>query len=106
MIHGRNFFDQPINNDMKTYENNIKNYIVQRDDYMTGCLLDYSNYKNYQLIAIDLTKEKTLDVDPKPIQQINFTANLERAGNKIMFFVLEEVEEAILDFSQETIGVL
>ena len=47
------------------------------DDYITGCLLDYSHFKeNYKLIAIDLSKQQALDADPRAIQQINFTANL------------------------------
>ena len=45
------------------------------------------------MIAIDLSKQKTLDVDPRAIQQINFTANLDRVGNKTMFFIIEEAKE-------------
>ena len=58
------------------------------------------------MIAVDLTKQQALDVDPKAIQQTNFTANLDRAGNKIMFFIIEEAKETILDFSQGTVKVL
>ena len=58
------------------------------------------------MIAIDLSKQKTLDADPKAIQQINFTANLEQEGNTTMFFIIEEAKETILDFSQGTIKVL
>ena len=44
------------------------------DDYTTGCLLDYPYFKKYyKLIAIDLSKQQTLDADPKAMQQINFT---------------------------------
>ena len=46
-----------------------------------------------------------LDADPKAIQQINFTANLDRAGNTTMFFIIEEAKETVLDFSQETLKV-
>ena len=42
------------------------------------------------MIAIDLSKQQTLDADPRAIQQINFTAKLERAGNTTMFFIIEE----------------
>ena len=43
------------------------------DDYTTGCLLDYAYFKdNYRLIAVDLSKQKDLDVDPRAIQQIVF----------------------------------
>ena len=45
MIDGKNFFDQPINNMIKTYENIRKITIGQGDDYTTGCLLDYSYLK-------------------------------------------------------------
>ena len=82
MIDGRNFFDQPINSMTKTYENVIKIATGQGDDYTAGCLLDYSYFKeNYRMIAINLTKQQALDADPRPIQQINFTANLDRIGN-------------------------
>ena len=50
----------------------------QGDDHTTGCLPDYVYFKNYyKLIAIDLTKQQALDGDPKAVQQINFTGNLE-----------------------------
>ena len=50
----------------------------QGDDYTTGCLLDYNYFKNYyKMIATDLSKQQALDADPKAIQQIHFTGNLE-----------------------------
>ena len=58
------------------------------------------------MIAIDLSKQQALDVDPRAIQQINFTANLDRAGNIRIYFILEEGKETVLDFSQRTIKVL
>ena len=58
------------------------------------------------MIAIDLSKQQALDVDPTAIQQINFTANLDRVGNKRIYFILEEAKEIVLDFSQETVKVL
>ena len=107
MIDGKNFFDQPINSMAKTYENIRKITIGQGDDYTTGCLLDYSYFKNhYKMIAIDLSKQQALDADPRAIQQINFTANLDRAGNTTMFFIIEEAKETVLDFSQGTAKVL
>ena len=36
-------------------------------------------------IAMDLSKQQALDVDPRATQQINFTANLDRAGNTIHY---------------------
>ena len=69
MIDGRNFFDQPIDSMAKTYENIRKIATDQGDDYTTGCLLDYSYFKeNYKMIAIDLSKQQALDADPRAIQ--------------------------------------
>ena len=69
MIGGKNFFDQPINSDLKTYENIRKIATGQGDDYTTGCLLDYSYFKDYyKMIAIDLSKQQFLDGDPRAIQ--------------------------------------
>ena len=100
MIDGRNFFDQPINSMTKTYENVRKIATGQGDDdYTTGCLLDYSYFKNhYKMIAMDLSKQQGLYADPRAIQQINFTANLDRIGNKTMFFIIEESKETVLNF--------
>ena len=107
MIDGRNFFDQPIKNDLKTYDNIRKIATGQGDDYTTVCLLDYPYLKNYyKLIAIDLSKQQKLDADPKAIQQINFTGNLDRAEGSTMFFIIEEAKETVLDFSKGTVKVL
>ena len=107
MIDGRNFFDQPINSISKTYENIRKIATGKGDDYTTGCLLDYSYFKeNYKMIAIDLSRQNELDSDPRAIQQINFTASLDRAGNTTLFFIIEEAKENIFGFSQGTVKVL
>ena len=107
MIDGRNFFDQPINSMNKTYENIRKITTGKGDDYTTGCLLDYCYFKeNYKLIAKDLSKQQSLDADPRAIQQINFTANLDRAGNTTIFFIIEQAKETIFEFSQGTVKVL
>ena len=58
------------------------------------------------MTAIDLGKQQALDGDPKAIQQINFTGNLSGNNNRVMFFIIEEEKEAILDFSQGTIKLL
>ena len=90
----------------KTYENIRKIVTGQGDDYATGCLLDYSYFKNhYKRIAIDSSKQQAIDADPKAIQQINFTANLDRMGNTKMFFITEEAKEIVLNFSQGTVQV-
>ena len=107
MIDGKSFFDQPINSMTKTYENIRKVATGQGDDYTTGCLLDYPYFKDhYKMSAIDLSKQQALDEDPTAIQQINFTGNLDRGGNTTMFFIIEEANEAVLDFWQGTVKVL
>ena len=58
------------------------------------------------MIAVDLSKQQALDVDPRANQQINFTANLDRAGNTRIYCTLEEAEETKPDFSQGTVKVL
>ena len=88
MIDGENVFDQPINNDFKSYENIRIIAAGQGDDYTTGCLLDYPYFKeNYKMIAIDLSKQQALDADPRATQQVNFAANLDREGNTTMFSI-------------------
>ena len=106
MIDGKNFFDQPVNNDKVTYQNIRKITIGQGDDYTTGCLLDYTYFKKYKMIAIDLSKQQVLDADPKAIQQINFTKNLNRAGNIWFYFIPEEAKETGFEFSQGIVKVL
>ena len=77
MINGEKFFDQPLKSNKVTYENIRKTTIGKGDDYITGCLLDYPYFKDsYKMIAVDLSKQHALDGDPRPNQQINFTANL------------------------------
>ena len=107
VIDGRNLFDQPINSMSKTYENIRKIATSKGGDYATGCVLDYPYLKdNYKLIAIDLSKQHVLDADPRKIQQINFTANLDRDGNSTMFFILKQEKETIFEFSQGTVKIL
>ena len=77
------------------------------DAYTTDRLLDYVYFKNYyKMIAIDLSKQQALDADPRAVQQINFTANLDKAGNTRIYFILEEAKETIFEFSQGTVKVL
>ena len=57
------------------------------------------------MIVVDLSKQQVLDADPRAIQQIIFTANLDRAGNTAMLFIIEEAKETVLDFSQGTVKV-
>ena len=69
LTDGRNFYDQPINDQIKKYDEIRKIATGKGDDYTTGCLLDYQYFKNhYQLIAVDLSKQRELDADPRAIQ--------------------------------------
>ena len=71
MIDDKNVFDQPINSNLKTYENIRKVATGQGDDYRTGCLLDYSYFKeNYRIIVIDLSKQQVLDVDQEQFNKL------------------------------------
>ena len=77
MIDGKNVFDQPVKNDLKTYKNISKIAATQGGDYTTSCVLDYPYFKErYKMITIDLSTQQALDVDPKAIKQINFAGNL------------------------------
>ena len=107
MIDGRNFFDQPINSMSKTCENIRKIATGKGDDYTTGRLWDYPYFtENYKMIAVDLSKQNELDADPRAIQQINFTANLDRARNTTIFFIIEEAKETAFEFSQGIVKFL
>ena len=107
VINGENLFDQPIKSNKISYDNIRKIATGQGDNYTTGCLLDYPYFADtYKMIAVNLSKQQALNADPRAIQQINFTGNLDRAGNTRVYFILEEAKETILDFSQGTVKVL
>ena len=107
MINGENFFDRPVKDNKVTYENIRKIATGKGDDYTTGCLLDYPYFKDsYKMIGLDLSKQKALDADPRANQQINFTANLDRARNIRIYFILKEAKNTKLHFSQGTVTVL
>ena len=77
-MNGKNFYDQPIDSDIKLYEEIRKLSTGQGEDYTTGYLLDYEYVKkNYRLIAVDLSRQKELDADPKAIQQIELVRQLD-----------------------------
>ena len=79
MIDRQNFFDQPIKNNSRTYDNIWKIATGQGDDYTTVFLLDYNYFNIYhKMIAIDLSKQQAIDADPKATQQNSFTGNLNR----------------------------
>ena len=101
------FFDQPIKNNKITYESILKNCYSSRRWlcnrlFFRLCLLQ----RCYGMIATDLIKQQELDAGPKAIQQISFTANLDRARNTRTVFILEEAKETVLDFSEATVKVL
>ena len=102
------FFDQPVKNEWRIYDNVRKIAIGQGDDCTTGCLLDYPSFKKhyYKLLAKDLSKPKALDADKKAVQSINFIRGLDCAGNTIIFFIIEKAKEITLDLSQGTVKVL
>ena len=99
-------YDQPAK-DIKTYEIIRTKASSQGGGYRAGCLLDYLYFK---LIAIEqhacISEQHVLDADPKEIQNVNLTVNLDRSGDTTLFLILEEVKETIMDFSQRTVRVL
>ena len=107
MINGENSFYQPVKNNKVTYENIRKICTGSGDDYTIGSLLSYPYVNDtYKMIAVDLSKHQILDSDPRAVQQINFIANLDRAGNTRIYFILEEAKETISNFLQGTVKVL
>ena len=89
MINGENVFHQPIKNNKVTYENIRKIATGQRDDYTTGCLLDYPYFKDsYKMIAIDLSKQQVLNADPRANQKIRFTT--EQATQESISFLKKQ----------------
>ena len=94
-IDGINFYDKPINDLIKQYDEVRKVSTGQGDDYTTGCLLDFAYFeKKYRLIAADLSKQKALDADSRAIQQIIFTGKA-NAGAMI-YYILEQSKETTL----------
>ena len=106
---GRNFYDQPINNSIKQYNEVRKISTGQADDYTTGSLLDFAYFeKNYRLIAVDVSKQKALDADSRAIEQIIFTSKIKAEIENtrvIIYYILEESKETILQFSKGTTKV-
>ena len=73
-------------------------------DYTTGSLLDFNYFdKHYKLVAVDLSKQKELDADPRAIQQIEFKYML--GANSTIYWVLEKSKETILEFYKGTVKV-
>ena len=105
LIDGRNFYDQPISDKIRKYDEVRKVSTGKEDDYTAGCLLDYQYFKDhYKLIAVDLSKQKELDADPRAIQQIEFYGMLKT--NSQVCTILEKSKETILEFYKGTAKVL
>ena len=78
----------------RTYDNIKKITTGWGDDGTTGCQLHYAYFKNYyNMIAVNVHKQQALDADPKAIQKINFTVNLDQEGQMVMYFIIEEAKE-------------
>ena len=104
IIDGRNFYDNPIESDIAKYRESKKLMIGKREDYTTGSLLDYNYFKKlYKSVAVDLSKQKELDADPRAIQQIEFKYMLET--NSTIYWVLEKSKETVLEFYKGTVKV-
>ena len=99
------FMMDPINDQIKKFDEIRKIATGEADNYTTGCLLDYQYFKDhYQLIAVYLSKKVELDADPKANQQIEFHRNLRT--NSQVCTVLEESKETVLKFAKGTAKVL
>ena len=78
--------------------------IGKGEDYTTGSSSDYNYFtKHYKLVAVDLSKQKELDADPRAVQQIEFKYTLET--NSTIYWVLEKYKETILEFYNGTVKV-
>ena len=97
LIDDRNVYDQPVSNQIRKYDEIRKITTRKGDDYTAGCLLNYRYFKDhYQLIAVDLSKQKELDADSRAIQQIEFYGILDTKSQ--VCTVLEKSKETVLEF--------
>ena len=104
IIDGRNFYDNPIESDIEKYRELKKVMIGKGEDYTAGSLLDFNYFdKHYKLVAVDLSKQKELDADPRAIQQIEFKYML--GTSSTIYWVLEKSKETILEFYKGTVKV-
>ena len=97
IIDGINFYDNPIKSDIEKYRELKKVMVGKGEDYTTGSLLDYNYFKKHcKLVAVNLSKQKELNADPRAIQQIEFKYMLEI--DSTIYWVLEKSKETILEF--------
>ena len=100
IIDGRNFYDNPIESDIEKYRELKKVMIGKGEYYTTGSLLDFNYFdKHYKLVAVDLSKQKELDVDPRAIQQIEFKYML--GTNSTIYWKLENLKKLYENFTKE-----
>ena len=105
IIDGRTFYDNPIESDIEKYRELKKVMIGKGEDYTTGSLLDFNYFdKHYKLVAVDLSKQKELDADPRAIQQIEFKYML--GTDSTIYWILKKSKETILEFYKGTVKVL
>ena len=103
IIDGRNFYDNPIESDIEKYRELKKVMIGKGEDYTTGSLLDYNYFDKHKLVAVDLSKQKELDADPRAIKQMEFKYML--GTDSTIYWVLEKSKETILEFYKGTVKV-
>ena len=104
IIDGRNFYDNPIESDIEKYRELKKVMIGKGEDYTTGSLLDFNYFlKHYILVAVDLSKQKELDANPRSIQQIEFKYML--GTDSTIYWILEKSKETISEFYKGTVKV-
>ena len=104
IIGERNFYDNPIENNIEKYRELKKVMIGKGEDYTTGSLLDFNYFdKHYKLVAVDLSKQKELHADPRAIQQIEFKYMI--GTSSIIYWILEKSKETILEFCKGTVKV-
>ena len=104
IIDGRNFYDNPIESDIEKYRELKKVIIGKGEGHTTGSLFDFNYFdKHYKLVAVDLSKQKELDADPRAIQQIEFKYML--GTDSTIYWVLEKSKETILKFYEGTVKV-
>ena len=104
VIDRRNFYDNPIESDIEKYRELKKVMTGKGQDYTTGSLLDYNYFiKHYKLVAVDLSKQKELDTDPRAIQQIEFKYML--GTDSTIYWLLKKSKETILEFYKQTVKV-
>ena len=100
----KKFYDPPINDSIKQYDELWNVSKGQGDHYTTGCLFAFVYFnKKYRLIAVDLSKQKALDADSRATTQIIFTGTT--SANVVIYYVLEKSKETILQFSKGTTKV-